>query len=127
MGYPQAQRHNPLRPYPPDPSYDSLAPPSTSGANTPHSHSTASGSDASSAIGLGGGGGGRYFATSERGPGRGPDEREKHEVLYMGGTGQAKLKEDPAIVRKRAIIMVSCGTIVAAVVALAVLGVKGIV
>ncbi|GAA5929828.1 uncharacterized protein JCM15063_004634 [Sporobolomyces koalae] len=113
MSYQQPQRHNPLRPY--TPSYDSFTPPftnSTAGSSTPVSESSGSELEIDQTAG-------------SRRPR--PAVNEKHEVLYMGGgTGMEKSTEPKHIARKRTTIMIVCGTIVAAIITVAILGVKKI-
>ncbi|GAA5951536.1 hypothetical protein JCM3765_005963 [Sporobolomyces pararoseus] len=106
------QRHNPLRPYMND-SSDSFSPtfPSSSGGtNTPLS--------SDSEVGRGGGSSG-----TTRGE---LSEKMDHQIYMGGGTGMQGLKEPKEIVRKRVAIMTICGLVVAAIITIAILGVKKI-
>ncbi|GAA5884709.1 hypothetical protein JCM16303_005240 [Sporobolomyces ruberrimus] len=115
MSYEKAQRHDPLRPY--TPSYDSFTPPftnSTGGTNTPTSSSDSEGPGGTSE--------GERERRRERGR-RGPNE--KHDAIYMGGgTGMSGSKEPKEVVRKRVTIMTICGLVIAAIITIAVLGIK---
>ncbi|GAA5988753.1 hypothetical protein JCM5350_002926 [Sporobolomyces pararoseus] len=111
------QRHNPLRPYmDQEPncnnnSIDSFSSPtfpsSSGGTNTPLSSDSEIGGRA----------------------GRQLSEKKMDHQIYIGsggGTGIQGLKEPREIVRKRVAIMTICGLVVAAIITIAILGVKKI-
>ncbi|GAA5906012.1 uncharacterized protein JCM6883_002524 [Sporobolomyces salmoneus] len=119
MSYSQAQRHNPLRPY--MDSSDSLPqtfPSSSGGTNTPLSSASES-----EELAGGGGSSSRAIGGIHRGGQQSEKGKEQHEI-YMGGTGMQRLKEPKAIVRKRVTIMIICGLVIAAIITIAILGVK---
>ncbi|GAA5845249.1 hypothetical protein JCM9279_004816 [Rhodotorula babjevae] len=125
-------------------SYDSLRPPpsvtqwsgpGSSGYSSPAGSSVALGSGASapSSRGAQQGGGGLYGAgAGAAGPPAHPSvlqKRErgvKHEALDLGGTGYVGQKEDPRLRRKRITLIVISGLVVCAIIALVVVGCKGL-
>ncbi|GAA6013120.1 hypothetical protein JCM10207_006178 [Rhodosporidiobolus poonsookiae] len=153
MAYFQPRPYVPGQLHSPE-SYDSLRPPyaahtySTSGQSSPASSSD--GVDGAFAALQGqrgrpqqGGAGGQGQAPPPRpsklekpgthphghGHGHGKVAKAKeqaHQVLELGGTGLREMREDPRLKRKRIILMIVCGSIVAVIVALAVLGCKGL-
>ncbi|GAA5904299.1 hypothetical protein JCM8208_006829 [Rhodotorula glutinis] len=124
-------------------SYDSLRPPpsvtqwsapGSSGYSSPAGSSVALGSGAPSSRGVQQQGSeGRYEGgAAAAGPPAHPSvlqKRErgtKHEVLDLGGTGYLGQKEDPRLRRKRITLIVISGLIVCAIIALVVVGCKGL-
>ncbi|GAA5972819.1 hypothetical protein JCM11641_003957 [Rhodosporidiobolus odoratus] len=133
MSYSQPRPYHPHQLHSPT-SFDSLQPPphsaNSSGQTSPTSSSD--GLDTAFATLQGQGKRGQQGAGAQgRGRGLPPPppqhpEREKHSVVQIGGTGLKALKEDPRLMRKRVTLMVLCGSVIAAIVVLAVLGCKGI-
>ncbi|GAA6015788.1 hypothetical protein JCM11491_002480 [Sporobolomyces phaffii] len=135
MSYQPAQRYNPTRPYVSTPSYDSFTPPATSagGASTPASSSSASAgsdSDRSSSDPRAARAAAAVLVRNRGGSVGAKDKLRattKDEAIYMGGgTGVVGLKEPKAVVRKRVTFMIISGLIIAAIITVAVLGVKKI-
>ncbi|BGP43572.1 hypothetical protein JCM10449v2_007613 [Rhodotorula kratochvilovae] len=54
------------------------------------------------------------------------EKGNKHEVLELGGTGVQRPKEDTRLARKRVILMIISGAIVSGIIALVVVGSKGL-
>ncbi|GAA5865487.1 hypothetical protein JCM1840_001414 [Sporobolomyces johnsonii] len=113
MAYPHAQTGIPY-----GPSYESLSP----GASSPGSSRLQSSfSDVGAA-----GSGGLYGRTADGGDGGyGGGLKSSETALYIGGTGRSDPKEPSAFRTKRIILMIVCGCVIVAIIALAVLGIQG--
>ncbi|GAA5904588.1 hypothetical protein JCM5296_005242 [Sporobolomyces johnsonii] len=100
------------------PSYESLSP----GASSPGSSRLQSSfSDVGAA-----GSGGLYGRTADGGDGGyGGGLKSSETALYIGGTGRSEPKEPSAFRTKRIILMIVCGCVIVAIIALAVLGIQG--
>ncbi|GAA6039176.1 hypothetical protein JCM8097_000454 [Rhodosporidiobolus ruineniae] len=113
-------------------SYDSLRPPYPS---APYAQSASGGSSpASSSDGVDG----AFAALQGQRRGRPHQQQQtwtpppppvhqgqgKHEVVHVGGTGVLEAREDPRLKWKRVSLMVICGLVVVAIIAVAVLGCK---
>ncbi|GAA5929651.1 hypothetical protein JCM3775_006509 [Rhodotorula graminis] len=126
-------------------SYDSLRPPpSVTQWSTPGSSGYSSPAGSSVALGSGGSGAPSSRGAQQAGERRygaggaaaGPpahpsvlQKRErgtKHEALDLGGTGYIGQKEDPRLRRKRITLIVISGLVVCAIIALVVVGCKGL-
>ncbi|GAA6050864.1 hypothetical protein JCM3770_005745 [Rhodotorula araucariae] len=113
-------------------SYDSLRPPPSV---TQWSAASASGYSSAAGSSERLDAGGRMEADSPQRAGVPPvhpaalQKREKgapHSVLDLGGTGVHRPKEDTRLARKRVILMIVCGGVVCGLIALVIVGCKGL-